>query len=301
LTASEPRALNFSLDGESPWTGVKVESLSDTSFCVSGQLGWYMGSDPQYPFVMTGPGGEKGMRYRYVVKLVECDGACYTSPGLRVSNASSATILISAATSFNGFDRDPDLFGTAEAELAEGWMKAAETKSLDEIREAHVADYHGLADRVNLELAGWDDPALEAMPVDRRLERYALGDFDPGLERMYFRFGRYLLISSTREDGVPANLQGIWNNSRHPAWGSEYTTNINLEMNYWPAEPLAMSELTAPLFRFIKDASFNGAQIARNMYGMRGWTVHHNSDIWAAANPVGEKEGDPMWANWAMG
>lgn len=301
LTASEPRALNFSLDGDSPWPGVKVESLSDTAFCVSGQLGWYMGSDPQYPYIQVGPNGERGMRYRYIVKLVRCDGQCHTAPGLRVSNASEALILVSAATSYNGFDRDPDRYGKDEKVVAAGWMSQAEGKSAEELREAHVADYKKLADRVDLKLAGWDDSAKDSLMTDDRLEQYSKGAKDPGLERMYFRYGRYLLISSSREDGVPANLQGIWNNSRFPAWGSEYTTNINLEMNYWPAEPLAMSELTAPLFRFIKDASVNGAQVARNMYGMRGWTVHHNSDIWAAANPVGEKEGDPMWANWAMG
>lgn len=301
LTSSEPRALNFSLDGDSPWPGVKVESLSDTSFTVSGQLGYYMGSDGQYPYVYEGPNGEKGMRYRYIVKMISCDGTCYTAPGLRVSNASDVTILVSAATSFNGFDRDPDSQGADEKALAEGWMAKAEGKSVEELREAHMADYKSFADRIELTLAGMDDPELDAMPTDERLERYSSGAEDPGLERMYFRFGRYLLICSAREDGVPANLQGIWSNSRYPAWGSEYTTNINLEMNYWPAEPLAMSDLTAPLFRFIKDASVNGRQIARNMYGMNGWTVHHNSDIWAAANPVGEKEGDPMWANWAMG
>lgn len=301
LSSSEPRALNFSLDGDSPWPGVKVESLSDTSFCVSGQLGYYMGSDGQYPYIWEGPDGEKGMRYRYIVKLVDCDGTCYTAPGLRVTNAGTATILVSAATSFAGFDRDPDWHGVDEKALAAKWMKVAEGKSLEELREAHISDYKSLADRVDLKLAGADDPELDAMMTDARLERYSDGADDPGLERMYFRFGRYLLISSSREDGVPANLQGIWNNSRYPAWGSEYTTNINLEMNYWPAEPLAMSDLTAPLIRFIKDASVNGTQIARNMYGMDGWTVHHNSDIWAAANPVGEKEGDPMWANWAMG
>ena len=301
MTSSEPRALNFSLDGDSPWPGVKVENLSDTSFCVSGQLGYYMGSDKQYPFVWEGPYGERGMRYRYIVKLVSCDGESLTAPGLRVSNASHATILISAATSYAGYDRDPDGTGADEKALAEGWMNKAETKTLEALREAHIADYKNIADRVDLLLAGSDDPERDALTTDERLRRYADGSEDSGLERMYFRFGRYLLTSCSREDSVPANLQGIWNNSRHPSWGSEYTTNINLEMNYWPAEPLAMSELAAPLFRFIKSASVNGAQVVRNMYGMRGWTIHHNSDIWAAANPVGEKEGDPKWANWAMG
>ena len=301
LTASRRGALNFSLDGDSPWRGVKVEGLSDSEFSVSGQLGYRMGTDSQYPYVWEGPYGEKGMRYQYRVKAVECDGEIYTAPGLRVSRATSVTILVSAATSFAGFDRDPDFHGADEKALAKQWMDAAEGKSFEELRDAHVADYQAIAERMELRIAGDDDPALAEIPTDRRLARYTEGAADPGLEMLYFRFGRYLLISSSREDGVPANLQGIWSNSRYPAWGSDYTTNINVEMNYWPAEPLAMSDLTAPLLRFVKDASVNGAQIARNLYGMRGWTVHHNSDIWAAANPVGEKEGDPMWANWAMG
>ena len=301
LTASRRGALNFSLDGDSPWRGVKVEGVSDNEFTVSGQLGYIMGTDGQYPYVWEGPYGEKGMRYQYRVKAVQCDGEVYTAPGLRVSRATSATILISAATSFAGFDRDPDFHGLDEKALAAGMMEAAESMDAEALLEAHIADYKSIADRLELKLAGADDPELAEMTTDRRLARYAEGAADPGLEMMYFRFGRYLLISSSRADGVPANLQGIWCADRFPAWGSDYTTNINLQMNYWPAEPLAMSDLTAPLLRFIKDASVNGAQIARNLYGMRGWTVHHNSDIWGAANPVGEKEGDPMWANWSMG
>ena len=301
LTASRRGALNFSLDGDSPWRGVKVEGVSDNEFTVSGQLGYIMGTDGQYPYVWEGPYGEKGMRYQYRVKAVQCDGEVYTAPGLRVSRATSATILVSAATSFAGFDRDPDFHGLDEKALAAGMMEAAESKDAEALLEAHIADYKSIADRMELNLAGADDPELAEMTTDRRLARYAEGAADPGLEMMYFRFGRYLLISSSRADGVPANLQGIWCADRFPAWGSDYTTNINLQMNYWPAEPLAMSDLTAPLLRFIKDASVNGAQIARNLYGMRGWTVHHNSDIWGAANPVGEKEGDPMWANWSMG
>ena len=300
LTASRRGALNFSLDGDSPWRGVKVEGVSDNEFTVSGQLGYIMGTDGQYPYIWEGPYGEKGIRYQYRVKAVQCDGEVYTAPGLRVSRATSATILVSAATSFAGFDRDPDFHGLDEKALAAGMMEAAEAKDAEALREAHIADYKSIADRMELNLSGVDSQ-LDEMTTDRRLARYAEGAADPGLEMMYFRFGRYLLISSSRADGTAINLQGIWCADRFPAWGSDYTTNINLQMNYWPAEPLAMSDLTAPLVRFIKNASVNGAQVARNLYGMRGWTVHHNSDIWGAANPVGEKEGDPMWANWSMG
>lgn len=299
LSSSSPRSLNFSLDGDSPWRGVRVENLSDREFTVSGQLGYYMGSDGQYPYIWEGPNGEKGIRYQYRVRLLDCDGECYTAPGLRVSRASHALIAVTAATSYAGFDRDPDAHGLDEVSLAASYMEALSQKSLDELRSDHTEEYQSIFNRLSLSLKG--DDQLADTDTDLRLKAYAEGARDPGLERMYFNFGRYLLISCSREDSVPANLQGIWCDSRYPAWGSDYTTNINLQMNYWPAEPLAMSDMAAPLYRFIRDCSVNGAQIARNMYGMRGWTIHHNSDIWATANPAGQKQGDPMWANWAMG
>ena len=148
LTASRRGALNFSLDGDSPWRGVKVEGVSDNEFTVSGQLGYRMGTDGQYPYVWEGPDGEKGMRYQYRVKAVECDGEVYTAPGLRVSRATSATILVSAATSYAGFDRDPDFHGLDEKALARQWMEAAEGKDYKSMIEAHIADYQGIADRV---------------------------------------------------------------------------------------------------------------------------------------------------------
>lgn len=300
LSADTPRALSFSLDGDTPWPGAKVESVSDDEFVVSGQLGYRMGTDGQYPYVWEGPDGRKGMRYQYRVKIVDCDGQCYTAPGLRVSDASHATIIVSAATSYNGFDRLPDTEGLDEAMLAKTRLDVAAGRPYEELKAEHVADYQSYAGRVSLSLG--DTPAeVEALPTDERLRRYADGAGDPALEEMYFQFGRYLLISSSREDSVPANLQGIWCKDRYPAWGSDYTTNINLEMNYWPAESLGLSELTSPLIRFIGDCSVNGAELVRNLYGMSGWTVHHNSDIWAMAGPVGQQEGDPMWANWSLG
>jgi alpha-L-fucosidase 2 len=119
---------------------------------------------------------------------------------------------------------------------------------------------------------------------------------------MYFQYGRYLLISSSRPGGAPANLQGIWNKELRPPWSSNYTTNINLQMNYWPSEPVNLSEMHLPLMDFIKNAAVTGAVTAREFYHANGWAVHHNSDLWALSNPVGDKgKGDPTWANWTMG
>jgi len=303
LTSSEKGKLEFRLDGESMWDGCSVSSVSSNEFIVRGAVGWDMDTKWKEPFSAhrKGPHGETGMRYEFRVRLVSCDGQAYSMPGLHVSGASDAVILVSAATSYNGFDHRPDTEGRDEDALAAKMLNDASVKDLDTLRSAHVADYQSIFNRVSLDVNG----SLAYVPgnktVDARLKDYSEGAKDPGLEMLYFQFGRYLLISCSREDSeVPCNLQGIWNKDRHPAWGSDIHTNINVQMNYWPAEPLAMSENAMPLVRFIGNCAVNGAEVVKNLYDMKGWTVHHNSDIWCAAGPVGEKEGDPVWANYVM-
>ncbi|MDD7089674.1 MAG: glycoside hydrolase family 95 protein [Bacteroidales bacterium] len=303
LTSSEKGKLEFRLDGESMWDGCSVSSVSSNEFIVRGAVGWDMDTKWKDPFSAhrKGPHGETGMRYEFRVRLVSCDGQAYSMPGLHVSGASDAVILVSAATSYNGFDHRPDTEGRDEDALAAKMLNDASVKDLNSLRSAHVADYQSIFNRVSLDVNG----SLAYVPgnktVDARLKEYSEGAKDPGLEMLYFQFGRYLLISCSREDSeVPCNLQGIWNKDRHPAWGSDIHTNINVQMNYWPAEPLAMSENAMPLVRFIGNCAVNGAEVVKNLYDMKGWTVHHNSDIWCAAGPVGEKEGDPVWANYVM-
>ena len=303
LTSSEKGKLEFRLDGESMWDGCSVSSVSSNEFIVRGAVGWDMDTKWKEPFSAhrKGPHGETGMRYEFRVRLVSCDGQAYSMPGLHVSGASDVVILVSAATSYNGFDHRPDTEGRDEDALAAKMFNDASVKDLNTLRSAHVADYQSIFNRVSLDVNG----SLAYVPgnktVDARLKEYSEGAKDPGLEMLYFQFGRYLLISCSREDSeVPCNLQGIWNKDRHPAWGSDIHTNINVQMNYWPAEPLAMSENAMPLVRFIGNCAVNGAEVVKNLYDMKGWTVHHNSDIWCAAGPVGEKEGDPVWANYVM-
>ena len=303
LTSSEKGKLEFRLDGESMWDGCSVSSVSSNEFIVRGAVGWDMDTKWKEPFSAhrKGPHGETGMRYEFRVRLVSCDGQAYSMPGLHVSGASDVVILVSAATSYNGFDHRPDTEGRDEDALAAKMLNDASVKDLDTLRSAHVADYQSIFNRVSLDVNG----SLAYVPgnktVDARLKDYSEGAKDPGLEMLYFQFGRYLLISCSREDSeVPCNLQGIWNKDRHPAWGSDIHTNINVQMNYWPAEPLAMSENAMPLVRFIGNCAVNGAEVVKNLYDMKGWTVHHNSDIWCAAGPVGEKDGDPVWANYVM-
>lgn len=303
LTSSEKGKLEFRLDGESMWDGCSVSSVSSNEFIVRGAVGWDMDTKWKEPFSAhrKGPHGETGMRYEFRVRLVSCDGQAYSMPGLHVSGASDVVILVSAATSYNGFDHRPDTEGRDEDALAAKMLNDASVKDLNTLRSAHVADYQSIFNRVSLDVNG----SLAYVPgnktVDARLKDYSEGAKDPGLEMLYFQFGRYLLISCSREDSeVPCNLQGIWNKDRHPAWGSDIHTNINVQMNYWPAEPLAMSDNAMPLVRFIGNCAVNGAEVVKNLYDMKGWTVHHNSDIWCAAGPVGEKDGDPVWANYVM-
>ena len=301
MTSSVEKALTFSLDGDTPWSGCSVESVGEDEFLVRGQLSYDLDSQWQEPYVATGPSGERGMRYQYRVKVVKCDGNVHTSPGLRVEGASDVIVIVSAATSFNGPDRLPDIDGLDENALAKEYADAASAKEPEQVKSDHIADYQSLFNTFTLDLGTTDDN-VEGLTTDRRLKRYAAGAEDPGLEEAYIQFGRYLLISSSREDSLtPANLQGIWCIDRHPAWGCNYTTNINLEMNYWPAEPLALGSLTAPLSRFISGCAVSGGEVARNVYGMNGWTLHHNSDIWCAASPEGEGQWFTKWGNWPMG
>ena len=301
LTASEKGALEFVLDGSSMWDGCSVVSLGADEFAVRGQVGGLQPTNWKEPFSVTSPDGRKGMRYEFRVKILSCDGGVYATPGLHVRGASEVVVAVSAATSYNGRDKDPDLEGADEKALAAGYISAVRGRGYDEMKAAHIADFEALSLATQLDVNGALD-VEDSRPVDRRLADYAAGGTDFGLEAMYFQFGRYLLISSSREDSpAPANLQGIWCKDRRPAWGCDLHTNINVQMNYWPAEPLGLSATTAPLSDQIRACSVNGAKVARNLYGMRGWVVHHNTDIWACANPVGEKTGSPSWACWAMG
>ncbi|GGE46662.1 alpha-L-fucosidase 2 [Pedobacter psychrotolerans] len=241
-----------------------------------------------------------GMRYQARLKIIKTDGKLSYDSLLNVSGASEILVMISGATSYNGFDQYPDQNGLDENAKANGFIKNAEIKPFEILKKAHVKDYQNYFNRlsINLNDAGG---LLTDVPTDERLKAYKNGQPDFGLEELYFQFGRYLLISCSRPGGIAANLQGIWNASIRPPWRSNFTTNINLQMNYWPAEMTNLSELTEPLITQIKHMAINGEKTAKNYYGAKGWALHHNSDIWAQTNPVGEGTGDPKWANWALG
>jgi len=265
--------------------------------------------DPSYykgraePVVYEDPGGCRGMRFETVVQPRLQDGTLEASGGkLRIRGATEVVLLVSAATSFAGFDKCPDSAGRDEHALAAGPLRAAASKSYAVLLKEHVADMRSYFDRVELKLDGLGAADRSALPTDRRLEDYARGGKDPQLEALYFQFGRYLLMSSSRTADAPANLQGIWNKDVRPPWSSNYTTNINVQMNYWPVEAANLTEMFGPLDDLVRHLAVTGAETAQSYYHLPGWVVHHNSDIWAASNPVGNLgHGDPKWANWYMG
>ncbi len=251
------------------------------------------------PFIYEDSAHCDGMRFQFRIKAVSPDGTITNDDSsLIISNATEALLYVSAATSFNGFDKCPDKDGKDEEKIAAQYLQSALKKNYNQLFSEHVRDYQNYFNRVTFSITS--DPAPN-LATDARLDEYKKGKDDPALEEMYFQFGRYLLISSSRPGGMPANLQGIWNKEIRPSWRSNYTTNINLQMNYWPAEVCNLSEMTQPLIEHIKRLAKNGTATAKNYYNMQGWAVHHNSDIWALTNPVGEGGGDPKWANWSLG
>lgn len=243
-----------------------------------------------------------GMRYEVRLGARVSGGRWYADDqGLHVQDAEEAVLIFSAATSFNGFDRSPGRDGRDASLLAAQALNEALQKPYAELLRAHRADYQALFDRVTLHLGASPAPAPDSLPTDRRVAGY--GAEDPKLVELLFQYGRYLMIAGSRPGTQPLNLQGIWNRDIRPPWSSNYTININTEMNYWPAEICNLSECHEPLLSFIKDLAGNGSKTAEINYGCRGWTAHHNTDLWRMTNPVGDygRRGDPVWATWPMG
>lgn len=304
LSADQLKKLSIKIDAASLLRSEK--SVNDKSLVLKGKAPSH--ADPNYidynkePIIYEDPTGCRGMRFELIIKPIVKDGAI-TSEGnnLVIKNASEILLFVSAATSFNGFDKCPNSQGKDEHRLAENPIKKASVKKYDNLLKEHIADFQELFNRVSLQL-NENETSKSNLPTDVRLEQYAKGEKDAGLEALFFQFGRYLLISSSRTHNAPANLQGIWNNKLRAPWSSNYTTNINLQMNYWPVESGNLSELFFPLDEFIQNVAVTGTETAKSYYHANGWVLHHNSDIWATTNPVGDfGKGDPMWANWYMG
>ncbi len=245
----------------------------------------------------------RGIHFRTVVRVV-CDGKVSGVLGdeLQLDGATEAMIVICNETSFNGAEKDPVKEGKEYHQTAERLAERKSAIPFDTLLEHHVADYQSLFGRLSLDL-GTTEPSIASKTTDRQLLAYTLnGERNPDLEELYFQYGRYLLISSSRTPSVPANLQGLWNEKMLPPWSSNYTSNINVEENYWPAEVGNLSEMHSSLLGFVKALQRTGEQSAKAYYGVQeGWNLGQNTDIWAMTCPVGMRGGDPCWACWTMG
>lgn len=249
------------------------------------------------PELVYAPG--RGIAFAAALRVAIDGGTLETlaDGAVRVSGAAAATLLLSAGTGFAGFDRDPAAAGDDPLERCQRDLDEASRLAYEELLARHISDYRAYFERSDLRL-GAGDEALAALPTDERLRRLREGASDAGLAELYFHYAKYLLISSSRPGTQAANLQGIWNHHLTPPWRSNYTININTQMNYWPAEPLGLSELAEPLLELVGELGASGRETARIHYGCRGWTAHHNTDLWRRTNPVA---GSASWALWPLG
>lgn len=216
--------------------------------------------------------------------LVRTEGGkvSYADGRISVKGADSATLLLTAATSFKNFQ---DVSGDP-VQAGAKTLATARRKNFKDLLIHHLVDHQSLFQRVSIDLGEGKNAAL---PTDQRLE-LAPRATDPGLAALVFQYGRYLLIASSRAGGQPANLQGIWNESVKPPWDSKYTCNINTEMNYWPAEVANLAECHQPLFGAMNELMLSGQRTARNHYNARGWVLHHNFDLWRGTAPINSSD-----------
>jgi alpha-L-fucosidase 2 len=285
ISADKPGAVNTRVR-LARWQDAKAQPAAGGRLVLRGRITRPDDDDPKV---------NRGLRFEACAR-VSTEGGSMTAEGdsVRVADASAVTVLIAGATGFQG--NDPTKVCQSDLDRAAG-------KSYAQLREAHVRDHQALADRVKLDLG--PAPAADLTPtqltVDRRLARLRQGQDDPALTALHFQMGRYLLIGSSRPGQLPANLQGLWNEQLTPPWNSDYHININLQMNYWPAEVTNLSELHTPLFDYLEALVPSGRRTAKVHYGARGWVAHHLSDIWGFTTPADSVVGVwPMGAAWMV-
>jgi alpha-L-fucosidase 2 len=283
----------------------KVEGISENYIVLKGKAPSHVAhrASEKIQVGYDDPKGE-GTNFEIHLKIKAVGGSVkVVGNKIVVTGADHVTLYLSDATSYNGFDKSPGLDGKEPAVEAKTNLDAAYKKSFEQLKTAHLADFQHLFNRVNFDLGL--EPEVVKLPTDERILRLNNGKTDNSLQALYYQFGRYLLISSSRDQKMPANLQGIWNQLVMPPWSSNYTTNINLEMNYWLAESTNLSECHAPLFSFLESMAVNGAKTAKINFNLDGWCAYHNSDVWAKTSPAGgelwDPQGAPRWSCWAMG
>lgn len=282
LTSPHPFCSELTSDGMLIMAGRAPSHVADN----------YAGDHPRAVLYEEG----LGISFAAGLKIRTDGGNCAAANGmLSVTGARSITIRLVAATDFAGYDRKPGSGGKLPSEMCLEQLAISSTEYA-ELKQRHLEDHQSLFRRVELTLAPVSSEI--ELPTDERLTRYREGQADSALEALLFQYGRYLMIAGSRPGTQALNLQGIWNPYLQPPWNSNYTTNINTEMNYWPAELCGLGECHEPLIDFITELSVAGSRTANIHYGARGWTVHHNTDLWRMTSP---SDGKAMWAFWPMG
>jgi len=299
LACDEGGTISFTISLDSPLQA-QVVAVGPDGLHLSGRCPVH--ADPVYhqsehPIIYE---ENKGIRFDTQMQVVLDGGRVFAAEDstLTVENARSATLLLATVTSFRGFDRDPADHDEDITALCTAKLVAAAQKDYAALFEAHVRDHQRLFQRVTFYL---DENDFAEIPTDERLKALRKGEQDLQLLALYFHYGRYLLITGSRPGTQPATLQGIWNDQLQPPWSSNYTININTEMNYWLAETCNLPECHEPLFALIEGLSVTGAKTARAYYQCEGWVAHHNTDLWRHSEPVGAGSGGPQWANWPLG
>ena len=281
LTASRSGQISFQARMQTPQRAT-VEAAADGDLVMRGVNGDGPGT------TADGRSMAGALRFEVRVRAVTSGGTrTVNGDAVVVHGADAVTLLIAAATSYRTHE---DVSADAAARVAAA-LDPASSKSIETLRAAHIRDYQELFNRVTIDLG-----SSKRVPTDERVAGFGEGD-DPGLAALYFQYGRYLLIASSRTGSQPANLQGLWNESMSPPWGSKYTININTEMNYWPALSTNLAETMDPLTAMVSDLSVTGARTAREMYGAGGWVAHHNTDLWRATGPID----GPQYGMWPTG
>ncbi len=272
LTSDKPGKLTFTAAMDSPHPQAETLQVDNNTLALRGRLVGITGGKV--------PGRvENSLRFEAHLKASAQGGRlAVDSEKITVTGADSATLILAGATSFKNYK---DVSGDPEA-LCRRSIKAAGGKSYEALRAAHIADHRALFRRVELDVGATD---AANQPTDQRIARFA-EQTDPQFVELYFHYGRYLMIASSRPGSQPANLQGIWNESLNPPWESKWTVNINTEMNYWPVEVTNLSECHEPLFALLEDVAESGAKTAKAHYDCRGWVLHHNTDLWRGTAPI---------------
>ena len=301
ITASDAGAVSFDLSMTPAMTA--TTAMTDNEITVTGNCPTYVWHymNPQETkrgnMVYGTTDAEKGMYYCGKVRVLHEGGTCSCACGsIGVRNADSATLLIDIRTSYNGWNKHPVLEGKPYIEPCSETLNKAAEKGFEAMLCDHLHDFSALYDRVFFDLGGGHEKYL---PTDERLRNHMAGKKDIALYALYFNFGRYLTIASSREGTQATNLQGIWNNSITPPWNCNYTININTEMNYWPTLMVNLPECQEPLTRLINELYESGKRTAKVYYGASGTVSHHNTDIWRLSSPVGAHiEGSSVFACW---